>query len=456
MRPLTETSDRSPGSVLAQSSAGPDAGAVWVGLLDLDDVRPVVGTKGPPDAGYHQARVLIRWHGAPLGHVSMPVMPVESLTARARSAAQAELSDALQLHADHDKAVGDPDVPGEWVTKTACPRHFPTRGGAGVTVVVCTRDRTHGLRKCLRSLQQVAYDPVEIIVVDNAPSADTTRRAVEKLAAEDPRVRYTCEERPGLSTARNHGLSKSRYDIVAFTDDDTTVDPGWPGAVAAGFTADPSATCVTGLVASSSLDTGCQRYFDARYSWGEAFEPRRYDLVSHRHLSRLYPFSAGIFGTGANFAVRRSALRGIGGFDPLLGAGSPGRGGEDLDMFLRVILAGGRICYLPSALVWHSHRADSRSLSEQIYAYGYGLGAYLAKHVLNREITAAVLVRGAGQVRTVVDRMRTATHEGQLRSGGRRLGLIEAGGVMAGAWCHYRGTRHPAKRFRPGSDLSAP
>jgi GT2 family glycosyltransferase len=232
---------------------------------------------------------------------------------------------------------------------------------------------------------------------------------------------------------------------VAFTDDDTMVDPGWPSAIVAGFVADPEAMCVTGMVASRALDTGSQRYFDSRYSWGESFEPRRYDLLAHRYPSRLYPFSAGIFGTGANFAVRRSAIAGLGGFDPLLGAGSPGRGGEDLDMFLRVILAGGRICYLPSALVWHSHRADTRALGEQVYSYGYGLGAYLAKHLLNRHLPVGILGQGVRQAGTVVSRMRLASQESRLRADGRRLGLTEARGVMAGALCYYRTTRQSSE-----------
>jgi cellulose synthase/poly-beta-1,6-N-acetylglucosamine synthase-like glycosyltransferase len=219
------------------------------------------------------------------------------------------------------------------------------------------------------------------------------------------------------------------------------VDPGWPSALAAGFAADPEAVCVTGMVATSALDTGAECYFDSRYSWAEAFEPRRYDLITHRHPSSLYPFSAGIFGTGANFAVRRSALAGLGDFDPLLGAGSPGRGGEDLDMFLRMILGGGRICYLPSALIWHRQRTDMQALGEQIYSYGYGLGAYVAKHLLNRQLPVTILGHGLGQVGTVVRRMRRATQESQLRAGGRRLALTEACGFIAGALRYYRTSR---------------
>jgi GT2 family glycosyltransferase len=413
---------------------------VWVGQFDMDDARPVVGMNGIESVSYPQARVLIRMHRAPLGHVSVATLPTETLTARVRAAAETTLADALRRHAHCDKSTSQLDNSCGWVGQVTCPHHFPIRDGAGVTIVVCTRDRTEGLRECLRTLQQVTYDPIEIIVVDNAPSQNATRQAVTALAQDDPRIRYTCELRPGLSRARNHGLNQAKYDIVAFTDDDTMVDSGWLAAVATGFAVDPEVMCVTGLVASRELDTGSQRYFDSRYSWGEAFEPRRYDLAAHRHPSRLYPFSAGMFGTGANFAVRRSAIADLGGFDPLLGVGSPSRGGEDLDMFLRIILAGGRICYLPSALVWHRHRADAQALGEQIYSYGYGLGAYVTKHLLNRQLPTGVLGQGVRQVGTVVGRMRLATQESQLRVG-RRLWLTEACGVVAGALRYYRTSR---------------
>jgi GT2 family glycosyltransferase len=416
-------------------------GAIWVGLLDMDHDGPVVGVSGQARVDYRQARVLVRTHRAPLGHVYVPTVPLDTLTARARMAAETMLDEALRGHAHRDDLRREPGGSHEWAAQATCPLYFPTSDGAGVTIIVCTRDRTTELQQCLRTLQQVTYDPLEIIVVDNAPGGDTTMKAVTALARSDPRIRYTCEQSPGLSRARNHGMARAQYDIVAFTDDDTMVDPGWPSAVAAGFAADPEAACVTGLVASSALDTGSERYFDSRYSWGEAFEPRRYDLTAHRHPSRLYPFSAGIFGAGANFAVRRSALAPIGGFDPLLGAGGPGRGGEDLDMFLRVILAGGRICYVPSALVWHCHRADTQALGEQIYSYGHGLGAYVAKYLLNRQLPATMLGHGVRQAGAMISRMRRATQDSQLRADGRRLGLTEARGVMAGALCYYRASR---------------
>jgi GT2 family glycosyltransferase len=236
--------------------------------------------------------------------------------------------------------------------------------------------------------------------------------------------------------------------LLAFTDDDVLVDPGWPDALVAGFQADPEAACITGLVASRSLNSAPEQYFDARYPWGEVFEARRYDLTTHRGESRLYPLTAGIFGTGANFAVRRQAVDRLGGFDPLLGAGGPGRGGEDLDMFLRLILAGTRICYLPAALVWHRHRADNRALAEQVYAYGHGLGAYLAKRVTRRELRPAMLWRGLAWSGVLAGRMHRASGASQLKSRGIQLALAEAWGVLAGVTRFYQAARRERNHER--------
>ncbi len=416
-------------------------GAVWVGVLDIDGSAPLVGASRELSDAYDRARILIIKHGTPAGHVCVPASPVDSLTDRARTAAQESLAGALLRHARCGHATGPTVNPPAWAARATCPRQFPVISGAGVTVVVCTRNRPDLLRGCLRSLQHVNHSPLEILVVDNAPSGAQTREVVTEVQRSDPRVRYTCEPRPGLSVARNRGLAQARFDIVAFTDDDVLPDPGWPSAIAAGFAADPDATCVTGLVLSCVLDTASERYFDGRYQWGEAFEPRRYDLTTHRHPSRLYPFTAGMFGTGANFAVRRSAVTNLGGFDPLLGAGSPARGGEDLDWFLRNILAGGRICYLPAAFVWHRHRVDAGALSEQIYSYGHGLGAYLAKYLANREFRAAVVRHGLSQAGRLAGRMRRASQTSKLGARSWRLALVEITGLAAGMARYTRAAR---------------
>ena len=76
-------------------------------------------------------------------------------------------------------------------------------------------------------------------------------------------------------------------------------------------------------------------------------------------------------------AFRTDWLRTNGGFDPATGAGTPARGGDDLDAFLRVVLDGRTLVYEPAAIVRHYHRRDYASLRRQAYGYGVGLGAYL-------------------------------------------------------------------------------
>jgi GT2 family glycosyltransferase len=421
-------------------------GGLWVGELDLDETSSVAGVTGPVRTDQRNARILVRLHGAPIGYVTVKLSPAETLSGRARTAAEAQLAEVLERHALVDCAAQRGDASAAWAAQVTCPRHFAPGNGTGISVIVCTRDRPGRLRDCLGSLQKVTYAPLEVLIVDNAPSGDETRSVVAEFAATDSRIRYLCEPRPGLSMARNLGVAEARFDLLAFTDDDTLVDPDWPTALVAGFAADQHAECITGIVVARSLDTESELYFDSRYSWGKNFKPRRYDLADHRDGSALYPYSAGIFGTGANFALRRSAIQRMGGFDTLLGAGSPARGGEDLDVFVRVILGGGRLCYLPAALVWHQHRTGSDELERQLYAYGHGLGAYVAKRLIRRDMTVASLGRGLLQLGAVASQMGQASKVSRLQSRRRKLALTEASGVVAGALCYYRLTHRVGRR----------
>lgn len=73
-----------------------------------------------------------------------------------------------------------------------------------ISIVVCTRDRSALLGKCLRTLAALDYPAFEIIVVDNAPASDETERLVSDSQTQMP-LRYTRENRPGLDWARNRG-----------------------------------------------------------------------------------------------------------------------------------------------------------------------------------------------------------------------------------------------------------
>ena len=92
-------------------------------------------------------------------------------------------------------------------------------------------------------------------------------------------------------------------------------------------------------------------------------------------------------------AFRAGPLREQGGFDVALGAGSRVRGGEDLDSFLAVILSGGVIVYEPRALIRHHARSAMAELRRQMYGYGTGMSAVIAKHFVAHPASAAQIAR---------------------------------------------------------------
>lgn len=322
-----------------------------------------------------------------------------------------------------------------------------------VSVVINTHDRPESAAATVRTLCALSYDPYEIIVVDNAPSSNQTREAILAEFGADPRVRYIQEPRQGSSFAKNRGVAEARGEVIAFTDDDVIVDPWWLEGIVRGFGQADDVGCVTGLIPSAQLENVAQFYFDQRQAWGTACERRIFDLSVNRDDSPLYPYSAGIFGAGANFAVTKAALAELGGFDEALGAGTRCGGGEDLDVFMRVVLAGHRLVYEPSAIVAHIHRADLGDLARQMRTYGSGCTAALTALLLHSRRARLELPRKvvAGAIRIAAVGERTKDDE-SLPSG---LLAEELRGMLTGPWLYaqsrFRLRRSAArKRERAG------
>jgi GT2 family glycosyltransferase len=378
-------------------------GGILVRQIELTDgVRDIV-VPAHDWRRYPAVRVLVRLHGQPLGFVTMPLVEGRLDAPRVGEGLWARLQAEVNAHLTEDALEPATSIPVDGLENVRRPRcgQPPAAGQAGpaVTVVVCTRDRPSSLVRCLQALGQLTYEPFEVVVVDNAPSTRETLAAVQQQSSLDSRVRYVREPRPGLSCARNRGLREARGALIAFTDDDVVVDPGWLDGVVQGFGRSASVACVTGLVPSARLDTAEQRYFDQRVSWAVSCTPRRYDLHAAVGESALYPYDAGQFGTGANFAFKTDVLRDLGGFDEVLGAGALAGGGEDLDVFVRTVLAGYAIAYEPAAIVWHEHRPELRQLQRQLFSYGVGLAAFATKYLSSRRTARDVLVRLPGGLR---------------------------------------------------------
>jgi cellulose synthase/poly-beta-1,6-N-acetylglucosamine synthase-like glycosyltransferase len=139
---------------------------------------------------------------------------------------------------------------------------------------------------------------------------------------------------------------------------------------------DPRVMAVTGLVLPSELETETQFQFQV----GSGGPGWKYQSLIFDELFFAEMRSRGVpawrIGAGANMAFRRKAFDLLGLFDERLGAGASGCS-EDSELWYRVLAAGWVCRYEPTAVVFHSHRADLDSLRQQMYQYLRGHGVAL-------------------------------------------------------------------------------
>lgn len=333
--------------------------------------------------GYLNARALLRWRGQPIETVTIPISNGECSANDLNSALTSEVTEKVlaSVLRSHLPTLGSGPLTLNRMLSEAPPQHGNCRSPS-ISVAVCTRDRPDDLRLCLIALSDLDEPPLEIIVVDNAPRTDATRKVVESFQhspmSARTRFRYILEDKPGLDWARNRAIEEACGEIVAFTDDDVVVDPGWTRALAKNFAENPDTMAVTGLVVPYELQTEAQYWFEELGGFGRGYNRCWYhtavgDRIAFRHGG------AGKFGTGANMAFRRCLFEKIGAFDPALDVGTCTRGGGDLEMFFRVLKTGHTLVYDPSAMVRHRHRISYGALYNQIRNNGIGFFSYVTR-----------------------------------------------------------------------------
>jgi glycosyltransferase involved in cell wall biosynthesis len=337
-------------------------GPLAVATLDLDSGHFAVRSPDEGVADLDRAYVLLRRHGWPIGIEVLPLVDGEV----APSVVQ--------------------QLGGETLESSS-------RGGRtdhSFSVVVCTRNRPNNIARALPALLETISDDRELIVIDNAPQDNRTAEVVAKFG---DRVRYVVEPTPGLASARNCGLQAASGKFVVFTDDDVSPDPSWLDVLSATFDSHPGSVCVSGSVLPESLMTEAELRFQEFGGYQRTFDENEFHLSLDPPPSRLFPFHPRLVGTGANMAFRTEALRSIGGFDVALGAGTPARGGEDIDVAVRLLLAGLLVVRQPAAVVWHRSHATNAELAAQIEDYGCGLSAAFSKFMGQRSIAPMIVRR---------------------------------------------------------------
>lgn len=217
-----------------------------------------------------------------------------------------------------------------------------------ITVILCTYNRCQSLANSLESLAATQVPESvrwQVLVVDNN-SSDATRETVEGYCRRFPeRFSYLFEPKPGKSNALNAGIQATKGQILAFVDDDVTVESTWLQNLTAPLHNGEWAGAGGRILPEQNFSPPSWIPVEERY----ALAPLAlFDLGSEAGSLTEAPF-------GTNMAFRRKAFEKYGGFRTDLGPqpGSEIRS-EDSEFGHRLLAAGEQLRYEPSAIVYHS------------------------------------------------------------------------------------------------------
>lgn len=212
-----------------------------------------------------------------------------------------------------------------------------------VTVAICTWNRARLLGQTLESFLRLRIpDDVswELLVVNN-DCTDDTDQIVGQYEKRLPIV--LCHEpRAGLSSARNHAITRARGEFVLWTDDDVLVDPEWMSEILKAFET-YQAAFVFGKV-QPWWETAPPPWYSERFAGLFAlmdYGAEPFVVTQRQHQP-----------AGVNMAMRREVFAEVGRFQEEASMAKK-CSCEDVEYFYRMLDRGLRAVYTPHAQLRH-------------------------------------------------------------------------------------------------------
>lgn len=97
-----------------------------------------------------------------------------------------------------------------------------------ISIVVPVYNAAPFLEKCVLSLVEQDYEPVEILLVNDG-STDGSKEICDRLAAQYPQIRVFHRENSGVSATRNFGIEHANGKYLMFADSDDWLEPSAAG-----------------------------------------------------------------------------------------------------------------------------------------------------------------------------------------------------------------------------------
>src|SRR5262245_19282841 len=183
------------------------------------------------------------------------------------------------------------------------------------TVIVPTSGRAAALVETLDTLsvQPVAPDEFEILVVENGPESGTREACGHVDSRHAINLRYVHEPVPGLLAGRHRGAHEARGEILIFVDDDIDACADWLCAILETFS-DPGVQIVGGRNLPR-FETDPPPWIE-NYWYSPPYGGRACTYLSLLDLGNQRLSIDANYVWGLNFAIRKATLFALGGFHP--------------------------------------------------------------------------------------------------------------------------------------------
>ena len=221
-----------------------------------------------------------------------------------------------------------------------------------VLVVILNYKGWRDTLKCLESLRAQTFRDFEILLIDNGSGDESV---AELSKAKMPKLHFRKEPKnTGFTGGVNIGIRwaiENSFENVALLNNDAWAEPEWLENLVKGFENSPEIGAVTSLMLNKTGekidDAG-----DIYSTWGVP------SLRGEGEPRESAPESGLVFGaTGGATIYKTEVFEKIGLFDEDFFAYN-----EDVDIDWRMQLAGFKIWYEKSAVVWHKHSATSSKI----------------------------------------------------------------------------------------------
>ena len=218
-----------------------------------------------------------------------------------------------------------------------------------VSMIIPAYNAGRYIQRALASVESQTAKPDEVIVIDDGSSDDTAERIAEFAATSSLCIIFEQQENKGPGAARNRGIKKSSYNLIAFLDADDIIYPDFLERVTSGLNehqhwvacfSDRDVVDINGKLISKDLDHSVFRSIQKQDKGAGLFELSDDTLFSKMISGSVIPMT---------IVCRRADVEAVAGFDEDIWMGQD-------KIFLLKLIKRGAFGYVGESLgIWQRH-----------------------------------------------------------------------------------------------------